>query len=156
MTGPQDLLRPEQANPYLTPRLATCSFFEYRRGTGTPVRITIGAPRVALPDPRWGEFTRWPDARLLHPGHAYFRKGLDPERFRDRYIADLDAAGPAAIAAELRGLPVEDGRLVLLCFEKTGEVERNPWVCHRRVFAEWWHGVTGMDVPELNTDMTQA
>ena len=24
-----------------------------------------------------------------------------------------------------------------------------PGFCHRRVFAEWWHGQTGITVPEL-------
>ena len=151
------LLTPAEAGDYGTPRLATCSYFEYQRGTGTATRITRSAPRgVGLPNPRWTEARSWPSVRLLEPAAEIFRKGLPPEVFRDRYIAGLDEIGPVAIAEAIRSVPVEDDRLVLLCFESTGEVEKNPWKCHRRIFAQWWQGITGVEVPELNTALTKA
>jgi hypothetical protein len=132
------------------PDLATCSYWEYRRGTGTATMITRYAPRgVALPDPRWTGNSRWPAARLLAPGQDYFGKGLPPAQFAARYLADLNALGVPRVAAALRDVPVEDGRLVLLCYERVSEVTAEPWRCHRRIFAQWWTERTGREVPEL-------
>lgn len=144
------ITRAQAGDAYDTPPLATCSYWEYRRGTGTATRITRMPPRgVALPNPRWTDLRRWPDASILQPGRDYFRKGLPPAQFRDRYLDDLNRLGGKMIAAALRAVPVENGRLVLLCFEKTAAVTADPWVCHRRIFAEWWQDLTGAEVPEL-------
>jgi hypothetical protein len=154
-TDPQTTLitRAAAGDLNATPPLATCSYFEYARTMGTAVRITLGAPRgISLPDPRWTEQRQWPAATILAPGRDYFRKGLPPAEFRDRYLADLEQRGPEAIAAALRAVPDDGtGQLVLLCFEKTAQVEADPWVCHRRIFAAWWEGLTGQRVPELTT-----
>ena len=137
------LTRAEAGDEYDTPPLATCSYWEYRRGMGTAVNITLYAPRgISLPDPRWTDQPRWPAVRLLAPGREYFHKGLPPEVFRDHYLDDLNQAGGKQIAAALRAVPVEDGCLVLLCFCK-------PSACHRRIFAGWWAELTGREVPEL-------
>ena len=143
--------RAESGDPYDTPPLATCSYWEYQRGMGTATRITLYPPRgISLPDPRWTSYASWPSVQLLQPGRAYFRQGLPAAEFRDRYLADLNRPGYAQrIAAVLRQLPVEDGRIVLLCFEKTTDVTVGPMVCHRRIFAEWWQELTGREVPEL-------
>jgi len=152
-TRPALLTRAESGPDLSTPPLATCSYRDYRRGTGTATRITRGPLRgVALPDPRYTGMSRWPSAMLLAPGAEYFRKGLEPDVFRARYYADLEDRGAAAIAAELRQVPVEDDALVLLCFE-TADVET---VCHRRMFAAWWESKTGVEVPELGRNTVTA
>lgn len=144
------LSRAQAGDPYDTPPLATCSYFEYQRGMGTATSITLYAPRgIALPDDRWTRFASWPSAKVLQPGREYFRKGLPPGEFRDRYLADLNRIGAEKIAAVLRQVPVEDGRLCLLCYEKTEAVTASPLVCHRRIFAGWWQELTGREVPEL-------
>jgi uncharacterized protein YeaO (DUF488 family) len=139
------LSRVDAGDKLATPPLATCSYFEYTRPMGTPVRITRMAPRgVALPNPRWTERTSWPSATILAPGAAYFHKGLTAAEFADRYLDDLNSIGAERIAKALRGVPDDGtGQLVLLCFEK------DPAGCHRRVFAEWWADLTGQQVPEL-------
>lgn len=131
-----------------TPPLATCSYRDYRRGMGTPVRIAPEPPRTRLPDPRWTDATAWPKARFLIPS-AFSHKGLTPEERAASYLRDLNRLTPGTIANGLRDIPVEDGRLVLLCFERSRDVLRDPFVCHRRLFAEYWRNVTGVEVPEL-------
>lgn len=144
------LTRAQAGDEYDTPPLATCSYWEYQRGWGTATRITRTAPRgQALPNPRWTDQPRWPAVQVLAPGQDYFKKGLPPEVFRDRYLDDLNALGGKRIAAALRQVPVEDGRLVLLCYESVHAVTAQPWVCHRRIFAEWWSELTGREIPEL-------
>lgn len=145
------LSRVDAGDKYATPPLATSCYYEYTREMGTAVRITRSAPRgVALPDPRWTERTSWPHAAVLAPGPAYFRKGLAPAEFRDRYLDDLNAIGGARIAQALRAVPDDGtGQLVLLCFESCAAVAADPWVCHRRIFAEWWAELAGCPVPEL-------
>jgi hypothetical protein len=135
---------------YDTPPLATCSYRDYRPGMGTPVRIAPPPPRTRLPDPRWTSRTAWPKARFLIPG-AFRHKNLTPEERCESYLRDLQRVGPKTIANALRDLPVEDGRLVLLCFERTADVLADPLACHRRVFAWWWEQKTGREVPELTS-----
>jgi hypothetical protein len=152
MTDDEDraLISRAQAGEIDAPELATCSYWEYRRGTGTATMITRMAPRgQALPNPRWTDNKRWPAARLLAPGHDYFHRDLPPAEFRARYLEDLNRLGVPRIAAALREVTVEDGRLVLLCYESVSAVTAEPAKCHRRVFAEWWTERTGRVVPEL-------
>ena len=145
--GRAALLTRAQAGPDLsTPPLYTCSFAHYQRGTGTATRITRGAPRgVKLPSERYTQFASWPFVSLLQPAYAIFRKNLPPDVFRARYVEGLEEIGPAKIAAALRSVYLENDALVLLCFE-TADVEIK---CHRRAFADWWHGKTGVEVPEI-------
>lgn len=154
MTQPSLLTRTQAGDPYAAvPDLATCSYFEYKRGMGTAVRITRMAPRgISLPDPRFTGQPHWPTARALFPGPDYFRKGLSSAEFADRYRADLDLRDMVQarlIVRDLAQLDVEDGRLVLLCFENRHQLAKDPLCCHRRVFAAWWTERTGRDVPEL-------
>lgn len=145
--GRTALLTRDQSGPDLsTPALYTCSFAHYQRGTGTATRITRGAPRgVKLPSDRYTQFASWPFVSLLQPAYAILRKGLPPAEFEARYVAGLEEIGAAKIAAALRSVYLENGGLVLLCFE-TADVER---VCHRRMFARWWEKQTGTAVPEI-------
>lgn len=112
---------------------------------GTAVRITRSAPRwISLPDPRYVTGEHWPYLAELAPGREYFRK-VTGEEFAERYRAQLERSA-ALIEQKLPWLPVEHGRLVLLCFEKD-VTDVN--TCHRRQFAVWWEERTGREVPEL-------
>jgi hypothetical protein len=156
MTDTEDpvLISRAQAGEVDAPALATCSYWEYQRGTGTATAITLYAPRgVKLPNDRWTGNKRWPAARLLAPGQDYFHKGLEPDQFAARYLEDLNRLGVARVAAALRDVTVEDGRLVLLCYEPVSQVTAEPRKCHRRIFAQWWTEQTGRDVPELTASM---
>lgn len=146
------ITKAEAGAPYgHLPPLATCSYAGYKPGMGTPVRITRGTPPwVKLPSERYGGFASWPDGTILAPGNAIFHQGLPADEFRAGYIRQLRETGPQAIADTLAALPVQDGRLCLLCFEGKAKLTLNPWACHRRVFAAWWEGVTGVPVPELS------
>lgn len=131
------------------PPLATCSYYEYTRPMGTAVRITRGVLRgVSLPNPKYTDQPHWPAVRSLFPGDAYFGKGLPTADFARQYLADLDKRWDI-IVRDLRQIPVEHGRLVLLCFENRHKLAADPLCCHRRVFARFWHDRTGREVPEL-------
>lgn len=77
--------------------------------------------------------------------------GLDGDEFDRAYTARLDEMGVEAIRDLLGDLSGEAGGkpLVLLCHENVLKGE----ACHRRTFAEWWHGKTGEEVPELERGM---
>jgi hypothetical protein len=130
------------------PELATCSYGRYRRSMGTAVRITRHALRgVPLPNPAYTDRPHWPTVRTLFPSAEIFHKGLSGAVFQARYLAALDTR-PREIENDLRAVTLDEGtadRLVLLCFELNPE----PLVCHRTMFARWWTARTGQDVPEL-------
>jgi hypothetical protein len=114
--------------------LYTCSFADYRREMGKPVRISLGRPKYKTQvdvDVNVWELT---------PHPSYFR--ASPEEFDRRYTAQLDRVGVVELWKQLRVL--DDGRpLVLLCFERNGDD------CHRRRFADWWLEQTGEIVSEI-------
>jgi hypothetical protein len=148
MTPPATQTRGREVTWGDIPPLVTCSYRRYEREMGTAVRITRTALRgVGLPNPAYTDEPHWPTVRALYPGDAYFHKGLPGGEFRDLYLADLDRR-VALIESGLRAIPVEHGRLCLLCFEV--DVTTDQLVCHRRMFAEWWTRRTGRDVPELS------
>ncbi len=101
------------------------------------VSISRGQPKWPLP-------FRYRRAMLLAPSRETFGLRSD-EAFEAAYLAELEEAGVEKIGALLERISVEEGGgpLVLLCFEKPGEV------CHRRMFAEFWQERTGVVVPEL-------
>jgi hypothetical protein len=110
---------------------------------GVPVRTSIGAPRYG---------TKYPLVHALptlYPDRAWLR--LERPAYTKLYVARLDAAGVARIAAECQAVADQAGEetLVLLCFEDLGKPDL--W-CHRRIFAEWWTQNTGEPVPELGRD----
>jgi hypothetical protein len=106
----------------------------------TPVRITLGAPRMTLP------YT-FGTVMELAPSRKIFR--LSDKAFDKAYPAQLDDHGLAFVTEQLTSIMVNhksDG-VVLLCYEDlriTGE-----YGCHRRLFADWWERHTGMPCPEL-------
>jgi len=49
------------------PALVTYSYAAFRREYGAIVRTSLGVPRgVRLPNPHYGQFTRWPTVIKLH------------------------------------------------------------------------------------------
>jgi hypothetical protein len=82
------------------------------------------------------------------PGSA--RRGPRPRRPLYRLRLDDHAD---AIVSELTDLARQhDGQtLVPLCFENVHAGQH----CHRRVFAKWFEGRYGIDVPELAIDVNE-
>lgn len=119
--------------------LFTCNYTSFRTDMGTAVRSSNGAPRWALKYP-----LDW-TAPETFPPRAIMR--LPQDTFRDRYRDHLNTAGLDVIASRFRAIAAaeDDPRIVLLCFEK---LETGSW-CHRTLFAEWWHDMTGETVSEL-------
>lgn len=123
-----------------TPRLATCSWFEFDPSMGAPVRISLGVPRykaAPIPDAYITELT---------PRPSYFR--AEHDEFTRAFLAQLDRFGVDYLEDKFQSLyEMTSGHtLVMLCFEKQAV---NGDVCHRRLFAEWWTEHTGEVVPEL-------
>ena len=126
------------------PELATCSYTGYQPEMGTAVKISSAAPRyIKMPAERYGNREHWIYLRELAPSASY--RDASDAVFLRAYTAHLEHLADQ-IEFKLRLIPVEHGRLVLLCFEKDVS---NPLACHRRVFAEWWEKRTGHEVPEL-------
>ena len=67
--------------------------------------------------------------------------------FINAYEKHLEEAGLGAFAGELENLVTQAGTkdIVLCCFCDV----LNGAICHRRVFAEWYHAKTGIMIPEL-------
>lgn len=126
------------------PSLATCSYGAFRREMGSCVRITLSAPRVRLPDPRYGDFTHWPYIAELAPRRSYFRAPAD--EFDREYLAQLDRLADD-IESKLSVMPSPSGTIVLCCYERA---VTGPEVCHRRLFAGWAQQRWGIDIPELD------
>jgi hypothetical protein len=103
-----------------------------------PIGISRGAPRFQV------YYTVVASIANLAPDFYMLRR-LEGAAFEEAYRAKLERVGVEWLSekfAELeRAHP--DRELVLLCFERPGEV------CHRRMFAAWWHEQTGEVVEEL-------
>ena len=127
------------------PGLATCSYAAYQRPMGAIVRITLGVPRgVKLPDPRYGDFTRWPSITELAPKRDYFY--AEDAEFDRRLLGQLDEAADV-IDVKLRTIHPGASRLVLCCFERRVASSAD---CHRRNVAAWLERQYGREVPELD------
>lgn len=104
----------------------------------TPVRISLGTPRY-LPIGR-----TFPAITQLMP---YGLLKLAGPEFDGAYVKRLEKVGVDGLRARfsevyaLRELP-----LLLLCFENVHAGQG----CHRRVFADWWHGRTGEPIREAS------
>ena len=116
---------------------------ELKKGIYKTVRISIGKPR-------WEVGYRL-DAEIsdLMP---FGLKGEALEVFKRAYVSKLEKIGFEKIKAHLEQLQ-EDGKdVVLLCYEDIRKPEA--W-CHRTMFADWWHKMTGETIEEL-PDPTDA
>lgn len=113
---------------------------ELLSGAYTTVRISLGTPKwnlgyiidVIMPD--------------LMP-YGLLGKYTAYEPFKQAYFQQLDRIGLERIAAQLNYLAKYGKDVVLLCYE---DIRIGPEVwCHRRAFAEWWEGKTGVSIPEF-------
>ncbi|WP_434593312.1 hypothetical protein [Streptomyces sp. A5-4] len=129
----------------MNPKLATCSYVEFRPGMGTAVRSTVGATRWPLPYPLAGH------ARLITPTRDMLKiQSRDAYEFSYRRM--LNGNGIEAVRRELlsiAGVVDLDSPLVLLCFDQLGKLTPPDNWCHRSMIAAWWTEQTGEEVPEL-------
>lgn len=127
--------------------IATCTYNEFERGMGIPIRSTVGQAKwfPHYPYGTWSNIT--PEPWMLN-------MGLD--RFREKYRQKLDRIGfdtlmgdALALQAELADEWQHDGRnaeqLVVLCFDNLAKPGN--W-CHRTMFAEWM-SEHGFEIREL-------
>lgn len=122
----------------MTAAISTSSYAAFRAGRdGTPVRVTLGRPRMPEPAGR----RVWIYLAEAAPRGWYFNLG--PAGFDRHYLRQLDRLGDC-IEVKLGWLP---GPVCLLCYERR---VRGPADCHRRLFADWWTARTGAEVPELD------
>lgn len=136
----------------MNPKLATCSYTEFRPGMGNPVRTTVGATRWPLPYQLAGH------ARLITPTRDMLKiEAQDAYEFSYRRM--LNGNGIDAVRRELlsiAGAVDLDTPLVLLCFDKLGVLTPPDNWCHRLHFAKWWTEQTGEEVPELGATRAPA
>ncbi|MGA5497735.1 hypothetical protein ACPCSP_25565 [Streptomyces cinereoruber] len=131
------------------PKLATCTYQEFKPDMGTPVRTTVGHPRFALSYQLAGH------ARLVTPTRPLLKiEARDAYEFSYRRMLEGHVFGN--IQRELlriAGAYDLDSPVVLLCFDRLN-VPGN-W-CHRTMFAAWWTEQTGDEVPELGAQLKAA
>jgi len=126
------------------PQLVTCSWSAYRREFGTAVRISLGVPRVKLPDPRYTECQHYVYVAELAPRRAYWN--ALPDEFDRAYLAQL-AQFADSIDAKLAAIPPEHGALALLCWERGVSSEAD---CHRRLAARFLGDRYGVEIVEMD------
>jgi hypothetical protein len=123
--------------------LFTGRYRTFEASMGVPVSITVGQPK-------------WPlGYEIRHRIHRIAPWGLmklDGERFVAAYRERLDRLDVAALAERFEAISAAEGGRppVLLCFEDVHAGQ----LCHRRVFAEYWHERTGQAVPEIPAKTT--
>ena len=125
------------------PQLVTCSWNAYERTMGTAVRISLGVPRVKLPDPRYTERQHYVYVSELAPRRDYFHA---PAHEFDRLYVDQLRRYGEDIDRKLAAIPPEHGAICLLCWERkiTGPE------CHRRLAARWLAERYDVEVPEFD------
>jgi hypothetical protein len=126
----------------VTVRLATGRYKTFRLEQGIPVAITVGKPKWPL------GYAIEHEIRWLAP---WGLMRLDGDEFVRAYRDQLDRLDLDVLIERFEAIGAQHGgqRLVLLCFEKPGEL------CHRRVFAEWFEEHTGRRVPEVEDPQLQ-
>jgi hypothetical protein len=90
------------------PQLVTCSWSAYRREMGAYVRISLGVPRVKLPDPRYTERRHYVYVSELAPRREYFHAPAD--EFARRYVDQLRLYADD-IDRKLAAIPPEHGAI---------------------------------------------
>jgi hypothetical protein len=119
-------------------KLATTRYPDWRRESGVPLRITVGAPKG------W-KGPKLVDARLLAP-YGLLGSDLPIDVRRELYEQRLDRRGVEVVALLARIAREHPGeRLCLLCYEDLHAGRE----CHRRWLAAWIEDRFGVDVPEL-------
>ena len=101
------------------------------------------------PDPRYGEFIRWPSISELAPKREDWYAPDDV--FNARYLDQLDREAET-IDLKLRTIHPGVATLVLCCFERRIVGPE----CHRRLAAGWLKRRYGITIPELDFLRDQA
>lgn len=127
--------------------IATCTYSEFDRTMGIPIRTTVGQAKwfPHYPYGVWQNVT--PDPWMLNMGY---------DQFNEKYRQKLDRIGFDTLLADAQALHEElapewmhDDRypdqLVVLCFDNLAKPGK--W-CHRTIFGTWM-GEHGFHVPEL-------
>ena len=124
-------------------QVVTCSWSAYRREFGTAVRISLGVPRVKLPDPRYTERAHYCYVAELAPRREYFHAPADEF---DRLYADQLQRYAEDIDRKVAAIPPERGAICLLCWERriTGPE------CHRRLAAHFLEDRYGIEIAEMD------
>jgi hypothetical protein len=117
-------------------QIFTSCWFHYR-GPGR-IGISRGAPRGGD-----GGYRMY---RALAPTRDILQRAKDQSVYRRRFFAEvLDKLDPQKVLSDLEDRS-EEGRAVLLCFEKP-PLHAGNW-CHRTMVAEWITRETGVPVEE--------
>ena len=120
--------------------LATARYAKFRRSMGVPVQASLGRPKFPI------DYELHEQVRELMP-RGLFGKGLSDDEFTRLYRERLDRLDLDALRAQFDAISKrhDNARVVLLCFEDVLAGQ----LCHRRVWADWFHERTGQRVPEV-------
>lgn len=111
-------------------------------------RLPVVPVGISRSTPRFPVAYKYRMARLLAPSRETFALRSD-EAFERSYLAGLEEIAVEKITDLLTKISDEEGgrALALLCYEDVHAGQ----VCHRRMFAQWFEGKTGIMVPELQS-----
>jgi hypothetical protein len=126
--------------------ITTTSYADWRWGDPVPVRISLGKPRWTPPGRE-----RWVYLAELAPRPWYWRRSR--ETFTACYLSQLNRLADD-IETKLGWLAGHFGAVTLCCWERDPS-DPSTW-CHRRLWADWWTGRTGQQVPELRSKTAPA
>ena len=124
----------------LVPMIYTARFGNRRLRSGEfqAVPICLWLPKYKPPYPLQ------PTIRPLAPKANYLR--APRPIYNDRYLGQLQALGAEKIGELLAKASQDERPMALLCYE---DLRKPDMWCHRRLFADWYLGQTGQDIPEL-------
>ena len=98
------------------------------------ISIAVGNPKYPVP-------YELKNANTLKP-YGVFGK-YEGDEYEIAYRKKLDRTGTAKIRSEVVRLAEGHENVMLMCHEK------DPSICHRRIFAKWWEEKTGQEIPEF-------
>lgn len=90
--------------------------------------------------------------KVIAPDWKTWNARANQRLFDLYYRRQLEAIGFDTIFLYLQSLRKCGKPLLLLCHE---DISNKITLCHRRLFAKWWTGYTGIEVPELDDMETQ-
>ena len=117
---------------------------ELKKGIYTLLRISMGTPKWNTGYRLDGELPDLMPFGLKGRAFAFFQQG---------YIARLDKIGIGKIKSRLQQFQNDSKDVVLLCYE---DIRKPGTWCHRTMFADWWHKMTGETIEELPNTVDKA
>ena len=117
--------------------MRTASFFAYK-GHGR-ISIARWAPR--------GTPAGFRIYKPLAPRRDMLKIACEPYRriYFEEILGELD---PQQVVDDLHKLAGNE-EPVLLCWEKTEDINAGKTYCHRHMVSEWFNAMLGIDVPEI-------